>query len=208
MFTGIIRDQGTIEALATHPEHVVTIRSPFTAELRPGDSVAVQGVCLTVLNTEKETWRVRLMEETLSRTTLGQLRQGDMVNLERPLRADQLFDGHLVQGHVDGTATVIGKRLVGEDCVLTLRAPEALAPLLVPKGSVALDGVSLTVVDVAGADFSVSLMPYTLEHTTLGQLAPGMHSNLEADVIGKYVHRYLAAATAPAVRMPAEYQHP
>jgi riboflavin synthase len=168
--------------------------SPELADrLAIGDSLAVSGVCLTV--TEKRTGQVlvELSPETLARTTLGALRGGDEVNLEPALRMGDPLGGHMVQGHVDGTAEVVDRRDLEEHRVLAFSIPPELAPFLVEKGSVTVDGVSLTVSALLPDRFEVALIPHTLEMTSLARRVPGDRVNLEMDVIGKYVHRILAA---------------
>lgn len=193
MFTGIIRHLGTIaHAEGDSTERYLTIKADLARDLSPGDSVAVNGACLTVLRATETAWEARLMAETLRRTNLGNLRSGDFVNLERPLRAGQPLDGHFVLGHVDGQATVVSITPAGADRIFTFEIESSLTPYLVPKGSVALDGVSLTVVELSGHRFTVSMMPYTLEHTTFGRVGEGYRANIETDVLGKYAARLLA----------------
>lgn len=197
MFTGIIRHLGTIQNVRRdQSDYTFVIAADVAASLGEGDSIAVNGVCLTVLTATPTTWEVRLMQETLAKTNLGQLRVGSTVNLEQPLRADQRLDGHFVLGHVDGTCTVTDIVERGGDKVFTFAAPEALLPYLIPKGSVALDGVSLTIVDMLRDGFTVSYMPYTLTHTTFGTAAPGYLANIEVDVLGKYAARLLTSRVA------------
>ncbi len=183
MFTGIIRSIGTI-VLSTPQEDgsvVLEIQAPFSADLREGDSVAVAGACLTVLSHTDTTWTCRLMMETLKKTTLGTLQPGDTVNLEQPAKAGDLLHGHIVQGHVDGTCTITAIQQQGDDRVMTFEVPSSLAPRIVSKGSVTLDGVSLTVVDVHDTSFNVSFMPYTLQHTTFDNKKVGDRVHIEAD---------------------------
>jgi len=171
--------------------------------LEIGASLAVSGVCLTVVTLDGDPplgCTVELSPETLSRTTLGALRRGDPVNLEPALRMGDPLGGHWVQGHVDGTTTVIGRRDLTDHRVLAFALPEDLAPYLVEKGSITVDGVSLTVSALAPDRFEVALIPHTLEVTTLSALRPGDRVNLEVDVLAKYVHRILAArGLAPAL---------
>lgn len=158
-----------------------------------GDSLAVSGVCLTVTEKGEDRVTVELSPETLSRTNLGSLRQGDEVNLEPALRMGDALGGHMVQGHVDGTAGVVDRRDLTEHRVLAFSIPPDLAPYLVEKGSVTVDGVSLTVAKLLADRFEVALIPHTLEMTTLSRRVPGDRVNLEVDVLGKYVVRILAA---------------
>ena len=193
MFTGIVECVGEVESLRALGDAArLVVRAPALApELRVGDSVAVNGACLTVTEASRETIAFDAVRETLDRTALGDLARGGAVNLERALRADGRLDGHIVQGHVDATGRVRELVKQGRDVRLVLDCPGSLAAQLVPKGSVAIDGVSLTVVDVEPEGFDVALIPHTLEVTTLGRLAPGRRVNLEADVLGKYVKRYV-----------------
>jgi riboflavin synthase len=164
-------------------------------ELEPGDSVAVNGVCLTAAEADGDGFRADVMEETLRRSSLGPLAPGDEVNLELPLRAGDRLGGHVVQGHVDDTATVASRREEGFARVLRLAARPELLRYVVEKGSIALDGVSLTVTAVDDEGFEVSLIPETLARTTLDAAAPGLVVNVEVDVLAKYVEK-LAAARA------------
>ncbi|MFY9821392.1 MAG: riboflavin synthase [Thermoanaerobaculia bacterium] len=198
MFTGLIIERGNlIEDPAPSGQGGVrlTIRlSPdLAARLGVGDSLAVSGVCLTVTEKGMDRVAVELSPETLSRTTLGGLSRGDAVNLEPALRMGDALGGHWVQGHVDGTARVVDRRDLTDHRVLAFSIPTDLAPFLVEKGSVTVDGVSLTVSTLRSDRFEVALIPHTLEVTTLSQLVPGDAVNLEMDVLGKYVHRILAA---------------
>jgi riboflavin synthase len=198
LFTGLIVERGKLIADPV-PSGQGGVRlavgmSPELADrLAIGDSLAVSGVCLTV--TEKRTGQVlvELSPETLARTNLGELREGGEVNLEPALRMGDALGGHMVQGHVDGTAEVVDRRDLEEHRVLAFAIPPELAPFLVEKGSVTVDGVSLTVSALLSDRFEVALIPHTLEMTTLALRVPGDRVNLEMDVIGKYVHRILAA---------------
>lgn len=193
MFTGIVETVGRVERLEARGEVVVLSidAGPAADGVRPGDSVAVNGACLTVTTARGRSLDFEAVRETLGRTALGGLAAGARVNLERALRADQRLDGHIVQGHVDATGEVERLQRDGDDVRLFVRCPEAFADQLVEKGSVAIDGVSLTVVGVRARGFDVALIPHTLEVTTLGGLEPGGRVNLEADVLGKYVKKYL-----------------
>jgi riboflavin synthase len=175
----------------------LAIRSPgLASQVRSGDSVAVNGACLTISEEDAAQLLFDVVAETLARTSLGDLGRGSRVHLERALRAGDRLDGHIVQGHVDETGRVRELRREGADVRLFVDTSEDFAELLVEKGSVAVDGVSLTVVDVEPAGFDVALVPHTLEVTMLGELAPGRRVNLEADVLGKYVKRYLERVAA------------
>jgi riboflavin synthase len=193
VFTGIIECVGTLESLRREGSLArLEIRAPEATEgVREGDSVAVSGACLTVTAVTPQTLSFDAVLETLQRTSLNALRPGDRVNLERALRAGARLDGHIVQGHVDGVGRVRALEREGPDVRLFVDCDSDFAELLVEKGSVAVDGVSLTVVGVEKQGFDVALIPHTLEVTTLGTLVPGTPVNLEADVLGKYVKRYL-----------------
>jgi riboflavin synthase len=200
MFTGIVETLGSVRALRrSGTKAELAVEAPaLVAGTRVGDSVAVNGACLTVTAVEATVLRFEAVAETLERTALGALREGSAVNLERALRADGRLDGHIVQGHVDGTGRIRELRRGGDDVRLFVDCEPAFAELLVEKGSVAIDGVSLTVVGVEPAGFDVALIPHTLAVTTLGRLAPGASVNLEADLLGKYVKRYLERVLPPA----------
>ena len=200
MFTGIVEERGEIVAMDVHGgAATVTVRGPrVTEDAGEGDSIAVNGVCLTVTAASGATFTADVMAETLRRTALGALAPGSSVNLERPLRLGGRLGGHLVQGHVDGVAAIVSRRPAEHWDVVRITIPPELARYIVEKGSVAVDGVSLTVSAMGdGQDgeppgFEVSLSPATLAGTTLGRAQPGSGVNLEVDVIGKYVERLLA----------------
>lgn len=166
-----------------------------TVDLAPGDSVAVNGTCVTAVEITPDGFTADVMAETLNRTTLGRLRPGDAVNLERPLTLASRLGGHLLQGHVDGVGEVVARTPGETDVRLRVRLPAPLARYLVAQGSVAVDGVSLTVASLGDAEFEVALIPTTLAATTLGGAEPGRAVNLEVDMIGKYVERLLAGRT-------------
>ncbi len=184
--------------------------SPGLADrLAIGDSLAVSGVCLTVTEKGVGQVTVELSPETLARTRLGDLRGGDEVNLEPALRVGDALGGHMVQGHVDGTAEVVGRRDLAGHRVLAFSIPPELAPFLVEKGSVTVDGVSLTVSALLPDHFEVALIPHTLEMTTLSRRVPGDRVHLEMDVLGKYVHRLLAArGLVPPLPGPSSGKNP
>ena len=190
MFTGLIADVGTVAALDRGKDGArLRIETSLAGEIAPGDSVAVNGVCLTATTVEDDSFGAEAMNETLSVTSLGPLEPGSRVNLELALRASDRLGGHIVQGHVDGTAEVVGVTEDGFARRVRVRpAPELLA-LAVEKGSVTLDGVSLTISDLTEETLEVSLIPETLERTTLGDLGEGDVLNVEADVVAKYVQR-------------------
>jgi len=194
MFTGIIEELGTVRGIDRgHRSARLTVAGQAVlADVKTGDSIAVNGVCLTVVSFDRETFRADVMAETLARTNLGELRAGDRVNLERAVRLGDRMGGHLVSGHIDSVGTLRSRREVDIAIVLEVAAPEAVLRYLVPKGSVAIDGVSLTVIDVDSQGFSVSLIPHTAGMTTLGLKQAGGRVNLEGDIIGKYVERLAA----------------
>ena len=201
MFTGIVEELGTVEAVEQQSDAVrLTVRATTALEGTDlGDSIAVNGCCLTVAERTAVTWTADVMAETLAKTGLGSLAAGDRVNLERAATVGSRLGGHLVQGHVDAVGHVV-RREPGEHWdVVTVSMPRELAPYLVDKGSITVDGVSLTVVEAQRDGFTVSLIPETLRRTTLGFREPGDAVNLEADVIGKYVARQLELRTAAEV---------
>lgn len=203
MYTGIVEELGEvvgIERLADAAR--ITVRGPLvTSDATHGDSLSINGVCLTVTGMRDGTFTADVMQETLTRSSLGQLEPGSPVNLERPMRLDGRLGGHLVQGHVDGTGTIVSRSPGERWDVVRISLPGDLARYVVEKGSVGVDGVSLTVSatgDAAGADpawFEVSLIPETLSRTTLGHKQPGDVVNLEVDVIAKYVEKLLDGRT-------------
>ncbi len=194
MFTGIVEAIGRIDALSDEgPNRRFWIRAPFARELREGQSVAHDGVCLTVerIDAAGGRYRVSAVPETLQRTTLGQWREGRRVNLERSLRPTSFVDGHIVQGHVDVTARCVRVEGPIEARRVTFELPQAPHYPVVMKGSVAVDGVSLTVAAWHPPRLTVALVPFTLQHTTLGRLQGGETVNIEFDVVGKYVFEWL-----------------
>jgi riboflavin synthase len=194
MFTGIVEELGEIVAVERGAESaVVRVRGPVvTSDTTPGASIAVNGVCLTVVEHDGEAFSVDVMAETLNRSSLGSLRAGDAVNLERAMAASSRFGGHIVQGHVDGTGRILA-RVPGDRWeIVQFSLPPEVSRYVVEKGSITIDGVSLTVSAITDDTFSVSLIPTTLELTTLGRKGVGDLVNLEVDVIAKYVERLLA----------------
>src|SRR5678816_4137554 len=187
MFTGLIETVGEIVRRSATPGGVrLQIASSLTGELGRGDSVAVNGVCLTVVSLDGRAFSADVGPETLRVTTLGGLGQNSLVNLERPLRADSRLGGHFVQGHVDAVGRIEQLRADADFHWLTIRYPDQLAPYLILKGSVAVDGISLTVADLRGQSFVVQLVPFTMEHTNLKRARDGDAVNLECDMVGKY----------------------
>lgn len=194
MFTGLIADLGSVTALEQDGDGArIEIRSGLAGALSEGDSIAVNGVCLTATAVGDEGFSAQAMIETLERSSLGQLRAGAPVNLELALRAGDRLGGHVVQGHVDGIATVRSVRDQGFARVLEIDVDPGLARYLVEKGSVAVDGVSLTVSAIGEHGFSVSLIPETLERTSLGQVREGQVVNIEVDILAKHVERLMEA---------------
>jgi riboflavin synthase len=193
MFTGIVQMCGRVQGLEQNDTGArLALEAVEGWRLEKGESIAVNGCCLTAL--PGSTHPVfDLSHETLEKTSLGGLKPGDLVNLERALRLGDALGGHLMAGHVDGLAELVAIRLEGAGAVWTLRAPASLAPLIASKGSVALDGVSLTPIDVRGDEFSVALIPHTLQATQFHQRKIGDHLNLEADVLARYLQRQLEA---------------
>ncbi|MEN8164497.1 MAG: riboflavin synthase [Acidobacteriota bacterium] len=197
MFTGLIQGIGTIaETRSAGQSRQLGLRSaPLAAELEIGDSIAVDGVCLTVVSKSTDVFLADVSSESLSRTTLGTKGPGDRVNLEPALRLGDRLGGHLVTGHVDGLGRVVERRRESNGTVFSVAAGVDLMPLIVEKGSIAIDGISLTVNHVGKEDFSVMIIPHTLENTTLCDRRPGHQLNLETDLLGKYVARLLPHRT-------------
>lgn len=190
MFTGLVAELGTVEAVEPSPGGArLTVGAGLASELREGDSVAVNGVCLTAVAADGGSFRADVMAETLRRSSLEDVRPGSRVNLELALRASDRLGGHVVQGHVDATGTVAEVRPDGFAREVRIAADPGLLRYVAEKGSIAVDGVSLTVSALGEGDFTVSLIPETLERTTLGGAEPGRRVNLEADVLAKYVER-------------------
>ena len=194
MFTGLIADLGTVVALDRREDGArVRVSTRLARELDEGDSVAVNGVCLTATEATEDAFAADAMTETLRRTSLGALREGVRVNIELPLRASDRLGGHVVQGHVDATGTIRALREEGFSRVLAVGVPPELSKHLVEKGSVAIDGVSLTVSALTGEGFEVSLIPETLARTNLGSLSEGEVVNIETDILAKHVARLVQA---------------
>jgi len=193
MFTGIVEELGTVEALEDQGDAVrLTLRGPHVSvDARLGDSIAVNGCCLTVAQRDGETFTADVMRETLAKTSLGALAPGARVNLERAVLATSRLGGHIVQGHVDATGSVVRREPSEHWDLVEISVPDGLTRYLVDKGSVTVDGVSLTVVHAGHDSFTVSLIPETLARTTLGAKQPGDPVNLEVDVVAKYVERLL-----------------
>jgi riboflavin synthase len=196
VFTGLVADLGTVDGVDATPDGVrLRVRTALAGELRDGDSVAVNGVCLTAIGADGDGFGADVMHETLRRSSLREVTPGANVNLELPLRAADRLGGHVVQGHVDGLGSVAAVREDGFARVVTIAADPDLLRYVVEKGSIAVDGVSLTVAAIDGDRFDVSLIPETLARTTLGAAAEGAPVNLEVDILAKYVEKLLPSQT-------------
>ena len=193
MFTGLIEELGVVRSIKKNAEgaYIVVGASKILADLKIGDSVSVNGPCLTVTSFNQDSFTVFAMPETLKKSTLGGLTAGEKVNLERAMTLGGRLGGHLVSGHIDAVVTLTGRNPQGGAIILDFEAPHTLMRYIVTKGSVSLDGVSLTVVDTAESSFSVGLIPHTSAETTLGYRKIGLSVNLEVDLIGKYVEKML-----------------
>ncbi len=192
MFTGLVADLGTVAAVDATDDGVrLRVATALAGDLADGDSIAVNGVCLTAVGADEDGFGADVMRETLRRSSLAEVRPGARVNLELPLRADERLGGHVVQGHVDGLGAIREVRDDGFARVVTIAADPALLRYVVEKGSIAVDGVSLTVSAVDDETFAVSLIPETLERTTLGAAGHGAPVNLEVDILAKYVEKLL-----------------
>jgi riboflavin synthase len=207
MFTGLVEAIGRVERVeGTSDGRRLHVSVPFAADLQLGDSVAVSGVCLTVVARDGKTFTADLSRETLRATSLGAMVPGRIVNLERPVRADARMGGHFVLGHVDQTGRIAELERDGDGYWLGIEIPDAMEPLVIPKGSIAIDGISLTIASLARGRVGVQIVPFTFSHTSLQEARAGDLVNLEGDVLGKYVARLLALgrrdldATSPLER--------
>jgi len=200
MFTGIVEELGTLIGVrrGAASAQIDLGATKVLEETRIGDSIAVNGICLTVTRLANKEFSADVMAETLSKTNLGALRAGDPVNLERALRFGDRLGGHLVSGHIDGVGTITGLEKLDIATLITIRAPKAVMRYIINKGSIAIDGTSLTVVDFKGDNFRVSLIPHTAQVTVLGRKKNGATVNLEGDLIGKYIERLLTMPEVPA----------
>jgi len=200
MFTGIVEAVGEVARMveATPGAYLLEIRTSLASEMKIGDSISVSGVCLTAVDISSSSFSADLAQETWARTSFSRLRPGALVNLELPMRANGRFDGHIVQGHVDRTGTVMS--LVptpqGNDYVLTINVPSELTQYVVAKGSLSVEGISLTVAAIEGTEVRVAIIPHTAEVTNLKSLVPGDPVNLEVDVIAKYVEKIIGGQKA------------
>jgi riboflavin synthase len=208
MFTGLVEAVGDLlECKPTSGGIRLRIGSVLAPEMKPGDSLAVNGVCLTVILAERGEIHADVGPETVRVTTLGSLPRGTALNLERPLRADQRFGGHFVQGHVDATGHVEELRQEAEFHWLTVSFPVALAPLIVHKGSIAVDGISLTIAGLGTDRFDIMVVPFTMQHTNLGRIRLRDRVNLECDMVGKYVVRAAELSGLTLGVRPGEVTH-
>jgi riboflavin synthase len=199
LFTGIVDKTARVARLVRRGAAAgLAIENPWSDLPEPGQSISVSGACLTVVSANEREISFDVSSETLGKTILGAMRPGTTVNLEKALRVGDDISGHFVAGHVDGLGEVAGLKRLAEFAELSVRVPDELAVYLVPRGSVAIDGVSLTIASLEGSAFTVALIPETLTRTTLGSLAAGSKVNIETDMLGKYVVRYLASMGAKA----------
>jgi riboflavin synthase len=195
LFTGIVEEVGAVTQI---DERGMTVQgAKVMGDLKLGDSVSVNGACLTVVSQTAKEFSVDLSPETMRRTSLGDLSAGSGVNLERALGVSDRLGGHIVQGHVDGTGRVMSSKVDGDSIIFRIRAPKRLMPYVVEKGFIAVDGISLTVVKRSTSSFTLAVIPYTLHNTNLGLLSVGNRVNLEADILAKYVENLLGKATGP-----------
>jgi riboflavin synthase len=208
MFTGLVEAVGgLIERTPASGGYRLRISTLLAHELAPGDSLAVNGVCLTVVRAERGEIAADIGPETVRVTTLGSLGEGARLNLERPLRADGRVGGHFVQGHVDAVGEIAGMRAEADFHWLSIAFPPELAPYMVPKGSIAVDGISLTIAGLDRSRFDVQIVPFTMEHTNLGQAEVRGRVNLECDMVGKYVVRAAELAGLHLTARPGEVTH-
>lgn len=204
MFTGIVEELGIVRALRLLPEsgQLTLEGKKVLSGTQIGDSIAINGVCLTVISQSDREFTVDVMAETLTKTNLAELKSGSRVNLERALQLQTRLGGHLVSGHVDGVGNIRRITPWGIAQVYEISAPSTLLSYILPKGSIAIDGISLTVIDVESDYFTVSLIPHTFEQTTLGSKGIGASVNLETDLIGKYVARFMGMSTPSSKNKP------
>lgn len=193
MFTGIIEERGKVLKVESkgRGKRLILQIPPELTDIQPGDSININGVCLTLTEKREEALLFDLSYETLQKSTLGELREGDTVNLERALRLSDRMGGHIVTGHIDGIGMIVEKRREGDFFNLKVKLPEEILPYVVPKGSIAIDGVSLTVNELKADEIKITLIPFTLEKTNLMEKGVGDRVNIEADILGKYVERLL-----------------
>lgn len=205
MFTGLVQDIGTIDRIVPGPVSEVWVRSNLLGrQLEAGESIAIDGACLTVVERKESSFKVEATRETLRRTTIGLLSSNSDVNLECAMRLNERLGGHLVLGHVDGVSEILEVKREGGTVILAISLPGAMAPFFVEKGSVAVDGVSLTVNSVSETSFSLALIPETQQRTTLGRKKAGAKVNIETDLIGKYVARLFELRSQASAKQVTE----
>lgn len=204
MFTGLVEELGKVTAVrrGSHSIRLTVAAEKVLADVKLGDSIAVDGACLTVVEFNRQAFTADIMPETFDRTTLSERKAGDAVNLERTLRLGDRLGGHIVAGHVDGVGRIESVVRRDNASIFTISCPPRLGMFCIPQGSVAVDGVSLTIVDCGTDWFSVSLIPHTREVTVLSGKKAGDHVNLETDMLGKYVHRMMNPGNEPAKKQP------
>lgn len=209
MFTGIVEDVGTIAGIGKFEGRwEFVIRTAFDpASIREGDSIAVDGVCLTVIRVENDTFGADASLETLSLTTLRDKAAGDRVNLERAMRVDSRFGGHMVLGHVDGIGRIVAITSAGDSTRIEIEVPRELAKYVVKKGSVAVDGISLTVNDQSDGRFTLNVIPHSSTKTTIGLKNPGDQVNVEIDIIGRYVERFVKGEAKTGLDLDFLYEY-
>lgn len=192
MFTGIITKTAIIESVKEkNDSFFVAIKKPGGWKIKLGESISVNGICSTIKNIKKNTFEVEYMPETLKKTTAGSFKNGQVINLEKSLTLNQLLDGHIVQGHIDARGKIVEIIDVKKSKVMKIKAPKKVIELIVEKGSVSVDGISLTVVEAKKDWFSISLVEYTLLNTNLGKIKKGTQVNIETDILAKYIHKFL-----------------
>ena len=208
MFTGIIKKIGTVKKIDKKVDGIYFEfdTGDFSKDLKTGSSIAVDGVCLTVVSISNTIIGVDVISETLKRTTISDYREGSMVNLEKPMNFSEGLDGHLVQGHIDGTATILIREESNDNVVITFTMSAKLTKSVVEKGSIAIDGISMTVVEAHKETVSVALIPYTIQNTTLGSKKKGDKVNIETDIIGKYVGKYFSDSNGSKAVLPVYRQ--
>lgn len=197
MFTGIIEELGVLENIAggSQSSKLFIKAKKVLEKVQHGDSIAVNGVCLTVTSFTETQFTADIMPETLKKTSLGQLKRGQVLNLERAMKLGDRFGGHIVSGHVDGTGEIVSREKYANAILFQIRADAGLLKYMLPRGSICVDGISLTIIDVMDSGFSISIIPHTLVSTNLNAKRPGDRVNLECDIIGKYVERLVAGHT-------------
>lgn len=207
MFTGIVEELGEVSAMARGRDSMVlTIKAKtIMSDLKLGDSVSTNGVCLTVTEKGSDYYKADVMHETMNRSSLGKLKPGSHVNLERAMSAEGRFGGHIVSGHIDGTGSITSIKKDDNAVWYTIAAPENIMRYIIEKGSIAIDGISLTVAKVTDKDFSVSIIPHTIKETTLGEKRVGDIVNLENDLIGKYVEKLITISQKKSGNIDKEF---